>query len=65
MDQSLKCRRVVGENAGMNTSCRICHEGGKKGPLEGKWTEKSMKQKKRNQGWGYKNGKTKETIRRR
>jgi len=49
--------------ADTNTSCRICHEGGKKGPLEGKWTEKSMKQKNRNQGWGYKNGNTKETMR--
>jgi len=25
---------------------------------EAKWSEKSMKQKKRNQGWGYKNGNT-------
>jgi hypothetical protein len=55
---------VVG-NAGVITGRLVCHEGGKKGPLEGKWTENSVKQKKRNQGWGYKNCNTKETIGRR
>lgn len=52
-------------NAFMNTGRLVCHEGGKKGPVGGKWTEKSVKQKKKNQGWGYKNGNTEETIRRR
>jgi hypothetical protein len=40
------------------------HSGGKKWHVEGKWTEKGMKQK-RNKGWEYKNGTTKETMQRR